>query len=155
MGIRVVARIRPQQAHELDKDVIVMATAVETDTRATLVKIPSHKNDHEMYTFSFSGVYDQRASQQSIFDNEGKFQRKRDMFDFQSKERGGEVGAIGVSADCFRSGADHQASFQWVRCYNLRVWLDWNREDSYNARGQNASRAWGHSTIAIWYLSKG
>lgn len=76
MGIRVVARIRPQQPHELDKDVIVSAAVGagngKDDDPATLVRIPSHKNDHEMYTFAFSGVYDQGTSQRSIFDNEGK-----------------------------------------------------------------------------------
>ncbi len=74
MAIRVVARIRPQHNHELDKDTIVTAARNESDpsTPPTLVKIPSHKNDNEIYTFQFSSVYDQFASQQSIFDNEGK-----------------------------------------------------------------------------------
>lgn len=77
MAIRVVARIRPQQQQELDKDVIVTAAENDSDpsTPPTLVKIPSHKNDNEIYTFSFSSVYDQLASQQSIFDNEGWSQR--------------------------------------------------------------------------------
>ncbi|MCJ1265420.1 hypothetical protein MMC22_005297 [Lobaria immixta] len=72
MAIRVVARIRPQQRQELDKDVIVTAAENDSDpsTPPTLVKIPSYKNDNEIYTFSFSSVYDQLASQQSIFDNE-------------------------------------------------------------------------------------
>lgn len=74
MAIRVVARIRPPQQHELDKDVIVTAAengVGDLSTPPTLVKIPSQKNDNEIYTFSFSGVYDRLASQQSIFDNEG------------------------------------------------------------------------------------
>ena len=75
MAIRVVARIRPQQGHELDKDAIVSAVKNENDPLIppTLVKIPSHKNDNEIYTFQFSSVYDQFASQQSIFDNEGNY----------------------------------------------------------------------------------
>ncbi|MCJ1468905.1 hypothetical protein MMC07_007535 [Pseudocyphellaria aurata] len=70
MGIRVVARIRPQQQHELVTDVIVTAVENDSGDPPTLVKIPSHKNVHEVYTFAFSSVYDQLASQQSIFDNE-------------------------------------------------------------------------------------
>ena len=94
MAIRVVARIRPQQNNELDKDTIVTAARnndnhnnnknddddVVTDTNydkssalPTLVKIPSHKNNNEIYTFQFSSVYDEFATQQAIFDNEGKF----------------------------------------------------------------------------------
>lgn len=90
MAIRVVARIRPQQNNELDKDTIVTAARnnnnninnnddddndVDDDTSSalpTLVKIPSHKNNNEIYTFQFSSVYDEFATQQAIFDNEGK-----------------------------------------------------------------------------------
>lgn len=74
MAIRVVARIRPQQNNELDKDKIVTAAGDESDPPSvlpTLVKIPSHKNNNEVYTFQFSSVYDEFATQQSIFDNEG------------------------------------------------------------------------------------
>lgn len=74
MAIRVVARIRPPQQHELDKDVIVTAVGNgvgDLSKSPTLVKIPSLKNDNEIYTFSFSSVYDRLASQQSIFDGEG------------------------------------------------------------------------------------
>lgn len=81
MAIRVVARIRPQQNNELDKDIIVTAAGNNNDDESsdprplalpTLVKIPSHKNNNEMYTFQFSSVYDEFATQQAIFDNEGK-----------------------------------------------------------------------------------
>lgn len=72
MGIRVVARVRPQQSHELGKDVIV-STASNTDSeQPTLVKIPNPKNGSEDFTFQFSSVYDQNATQQQIFDNEGQ-----------------------------------------------------------------------------------
>ena len=73
MGIRVIARIRPQQQHELGKDVIV-STASNTESASdqpTLVKIPNPKNESEDFTFQFSGVYDHTATQQQIFDNEG------------------------------------------------------------------------------------
>lgn len=85
MAIRVVARIRPQQNNELDKDVIVTAARnnnnddESSDPRPsalpTLVKIPSHKNNNEIYTFQFSSVYDDFATQQAIFDNEGNVQK--------------------------------------------------------------------------------
>ena len=72
MGIRVVARIRPQQRHELEKDVIV-STASENDTspHPTILKIPNPKNEGEDFSFQFSSVYDQTSTQQEIFDNEG------------------------------------------------------------------------------------
>ena len=75
MGIRVIARIRPQQQHELGKDVIV-STASNTESasaQSTLVKIPNPKNESEDFTFQFSSVYDHTATQQQIFDNEGQW----------------------------------------------------------------------------------
>lgn len=73
MAIRVVARIRPIQANELDKDVIVSTASAKGgfSNQHTLVKIPSSKNENENFTFQFSSVYDGLATQQSIFDNEG------------------------------------------------------------------------------------
>lgn len=96
MAIRVVARIRPRQAGEMGQDVIVStgtATASASATAAskgpmneeggcrrtsrggpaTLVRIPSPKNENEDFTFQFSGVYDEFASQQVVFDQEGLF----------------------------------------------------------------------------------
>ena len=72
MGIRVVARIRPQQKSELDKDIIVSAVN-DNDTSAhpSIVKVPNPKNQNEDYSFQFSSVYDQPSTQQEIFDNEG------------------------------------------------------------------------------------
>ncbi|KAL8752206.1 MAG: hypothetical protein Q9184_005807 [Pyrenodesmia sp. 2 TL-2023] len=71
-GIRVVARIRPQQATELERDCIVSAANSddEASSQPNLVRIPSFKNEHEVYTFQFSSVYDQTSTQQTIFDNE-------------------------------------------------------------------------------------
>ena len=79
MAIRVIARIRPQQAHELDPILTAASHDGDNDnnsTTPTLVRIPSHKNDHEIYTFQFSGVYGQHATQQAIFDNEGQSVRR-------------------------------------------------------------------------------
>ncbi|KAL8646993.1 MAG: hypothetical protein Q9210_005817 [Variospora velana] len=71
-GIRVVARIRPQQSIELERDCIVSAasTAGDSSSQPTLIRIPSFKNEHEIYSFQFSSVYDQASTQQTIFDNE-------------------------------------------------------------------------------------
>lgn len=72
MAIRVVARIRPQQQIELEKDVIVSAiSSNDASKQPTLVRIPNPKNESEAFTFQFSAVYDHLATQQEIFDNEG------------------------------------------------------------------------------------
>jgi hypothetical protein len=81
MAIRVVARIRPRNDSELNQDVIVTAATAVPSTEGnhslnatsppTLVKIPSPKNENETFAFQFSGVYDESATQQAIFDHEG------------------------------------------------------------------------------------
>jgi len=74
MGIRVVARIRPQQHNELGKDVIVSAAGNgDAPAQPTMVKIPSPKNESEDFTFQFSSVYDQDSTQQQLFDKESMF----------------------------------------------------------------------------------
>ena len=72
MTIRVVARIRPAQKHELEKDTIVKAASIGDDA-PTLVKVPNPKSEHELFTFQFSSVYDEAAEQQTIFDAESMF----------------------------------------------------------------------------------
>ena len=72
MAIRVVARIRPRQANEALKDVIVVTATNQTADQPTLVKIPNPKNESEDFTFQFSSVYDHTATQQQLFDNEGQ-----------------------------------------------------------------------------------
>ena len=69
MGIRIVARIRPQQKSELDKDVIVNA---DRSGDGSLIKIPNPKNQSETFSFQFSGVYDNNATQQDLFDHESR-----------------------------------------------------------------------------------
>ena len=72
MAIRVVARIRPQQVKELDKDVIVSTASSSDDSpQPNEVKIPNPRNERETFTFVFSRVYDYSATQQQLFDNEG------------------------------------------------------------------------------------
>ena len=71
MSIRVVARVRPQQKNELEKDFII---SIESSGDASLVKVPNPKKESELYAFQFSGVYGQQASQQEIFDHESRHQ---------------------------------------------------------------------------------
>lgn len=73
MSVRVVARIRPLLKAELGKDVIVTAESAgsEMDSSPTVVRIPNPKNEGESYTFQFNSVYEQAATQQQIFENEG------------------------------------------------------------------------------------
>ncbi|KAL1650938.1 hypothetical protein SLS61_005706 [Didymella pomorum] len=70
MSVRVVARIRPLLKQELDKDTIVTAETLEGDSAPTVVRLPSPKNDAESFSFQFSSVYEQEATQQQLFDAE-------------------------------------------------------------------------------------
>lgn len=70
-GIRVVARIRPQQEIGLERDCIVSTASSNGDSsKPDIVRIPNFKNENEVYSFQFSSVYDQNSPQQAIFDNE-------------------------------------------------------------------------------------
>ena len=52
MAIRVVARIRPQQQEELDKDVIVSTISNSDDSlHPTEVRIPNPRNEKETFTY--------------------------------------------------------------------------------------------------------
>ncbi|KAJ4341484.1 hypothetical protein N0V87_001876 [Didymella glomerata] len=70
MSVRVVARIRPLLKQELDKDTIVTAETLEGESALTVVRLPSPKNDAESFSFQFSSVYEQEATQQQLFDAE-------------------------------------------------------------------------------------
>lgn len=74
MSVRVVARIRPLLKNELDKDKIVHAipNAGERADSKTVVRIPNPKNEAELYSFQFSSVYDEVATQQDLFESEGE-----------------------------------------------------------------------------------
>ena len=74
MSVRVEARIRPLLKNEIEKDVIVEAAKApgEHGESKTIVKIPNAKTDAELYSFQFNSVYDQHATQQDIFENEGE-----------------------------------------------------------------------------------
>ena len=71
MSVRVVARIRPLLKQELDKDTIVTAETLDGETAPTVVRIPSQKNDAD-FSFQFSSVYEQGATQQQLFDAESE-----------------------------------------------------------------------------------
>ena len=74
MSVRVVARIRPLLKHEFDKDTIVTAETNDgSEGTPTIVRIPNPKNDTESFSFQFSSVYEQEATQQQLFDSEGVF----------------------------------------------------------------------------------
>jgi hypothetical protein len=74
MSVRVVARIRPPGKAELERDNIITVEQAQGDgANATIVKIPNPKNEAELFSFQFNSVYDQSATQQQIFENEGKY----------------------------------------------------------------------------------
>jgi hypothetical protein len=87
MSVRIVARIRPLLKKESEKDVIISATSSRPEhphttnpktssrpepshTNSAIVRITNPKNDSEIYSFQFSSVYEQDATQQEVFDNE-------------------------------------------------------------------------------------
>ena len=70
MGIRIIARVRPQQKHELNQDVILSTIS---NGGNSVVKVLNPKKESELYSFQFSGVYDCSSTQQEIFDNESMF----------------------------------------------------------------------------------
>jgi hypothetical protein len=71
MSVRVVARVRPLLSKELEKDVIVRTESVDPEKPATIVKIPSPRNESEEFSFTFNGVYDQETTQETLFTSEG------------------------------------------------------------------------------------
>lgn len=73
MSVRVVARIRPLLKQEIDKDTIVTAEKLEGETTPAVVRIPSPKNEAESFSFQFSSVYEQDATQQQLFDAESEY----------------------------------------------------------------------------------
>lgn len=75
MSVRVVARIRPLLKHELDKDTIVTAESTSDESSKslpTIVRIPNPKTESESFSFQFSSVYEQEATQQEVFDAESR-----------------------------------------------------------------------------------
>ena len=90
MSVCVVARIRPLLKLENERDVIVTTTATESgepthgrpgtksngkhtgSDNTGVIRIPNPKNGAEQYSFQFNSVYDHTASQQAVYDNEGK-----------------------------------------------------------------------------------
>lgn len=57
---------------EIDKDTIVTAETLDGETTPSVVRIPSPKNEAESFSFQFSSVYEQDASQQQLFDAESE-----------------------------------------------------------------------------------
>ncbi|PTB62411.1 kinesin-like protein [Trichoderma citrinoviride] len=67
MSVRVVARLRPLLAQELEKDIIVRTDSVEPDKPPTIVKIPNPRNEAEEFSFTFNGVYGSETTQETLF----------------------------------------------------------------------------------------
>jgi hypothetical protein len=121
MSVRVVARIRPLLKNELDKDVIVQAASsgVESDACPTVVKLPNPKNDAELFSYHFNSVYDQSITQQELFEKEGTV----------------NLTAIVYFKHSYDDSLPHcEASLQWLRRDDIRIWRHWNWKDSYDAR---------------------
>ena len=73
MSVRVVARLRPLLAGELERDLIIRAESkAQDDAPATVVRIPNPKNEDEDFTFEFNNVYDAQSTQEEIFQAEGR-----------------------------------------------------------------------------------
>jgi len=72
MSVRVVARIRPL-LKEREQDIIVTTAPSEKDEKQAVVRIPNPKNEAELYTFQFNSVYGQQATQQELFEAEGRY----------------------------------------------------------------------------------
>ena len=72
MSVRVVARIRPLLKSESDIDTIVRTTGADEKGRPNFLKVPNPKNFSEEFSFQFNSVYGEDATQQQIFDAEGK-----------------------------------------------------------------------------------
>ena len=71
MSVRVIARIRPLLSSEIERDQIVTSHN-GPDGKSSVVKIPNSKNLAEEYSFQFNNVYEQDATQQALFDGEGR-----------------------------------------------------------------------------------
>ena len=74
-SVRVVARVRPLLKSELERDTIITTSSSDSEAsnKANIVRIPNPKNAGEDFSFQFNSVYDQEATQQDIFENEGRF----------------------------------------------------------------------------------
>lgn len=117
-GIRVVARIRPQQTSELEKDCIVSATGPDGDasSQPTVVRIPSFKNENEVFSFQFSSVYDQASTQQAIFDNESRWLRTASSSD--------------IELLIMYSNPYNQTSLQWIQRNDICIWCHRHGQDT-------------------------
>lgn len=137
MSVRVVARIRPLLKAELDKDIIIEA-APSGNEGTKIIRLPNPRNEAESYSFQFNNVYDQHATQQQIFDEEGKAVNiiKPEIF---------------LTVD---SCAYCQAPVQGAGRHTLCLWGHGNRKDAYNARREESRRERSHTTTAEQHLQK-
>ncbi|EGR49096.1 kinesin-like protein [Trichoderma reesei QM6a] len=80
MSVRVVARLRPLLAQELEKDIIVRTDSVEPDKPPTIVKIPNPRNEAEEFSFTFNGVYGSETTQETLFTAEAVAPHIKSLF---------------------------------------------------------------------------
>ncbi|PTB77244.1 kinesin-like protein [Trichoderma longibrachiatum ATCC 18648] len=80
MSVRVVARLRPLLAQELEKDIIVRTDSVEPDKPPTIVKIPNPRNEAEEFSFTFNGVYGSETTQETLFTSEAVAPHIKSLF---------------------------------------------------------------------------
>lgn len=71
MSVRVVARIRPLLKAEAEKDQI-LSIHNGSNNKPQILKISNPKNFSEEYSFRFAGIFAQDATQQELFDAEGR-----------------------------------------------------------------------------------
>ncbi|EHK23314.1 uncharacterized protein TRIVIDRAFT_147307 [Trichoderma virens Gv29-8] len=80
MSVRVVARLRPLLAQELEKDIIVHTDSVEPEKPPTIVKIPNPRNESEEFSFTFNGVYGSETTQETLFTSEAVAPHIKSLF---------------------------------------------------------------------------
>lgn len=113
MSVRVVARIRPLLKNENEKDIIV--TPADSNT---VVRIPNPKKDAELYSFQFSNVFDQAATQAEIFDKEGETESTAPEMSFEKLTR--------------LSRAHCKTPVQRLRCHPFRIRRHRNGKDTHH-----------------------
>ena len=117
MSVRVVARIRPLLSSENEIDTIVRTGGADEKARPNVVKVPNPKNLSEEYSFQFNSVYGEDATQQEIFDAEGKLHYRQ---------------GIELALTTCSSRPHHQAPLPRLRCYAFRLRVDGDWQNSYN-----------------------
>ena len=113
MSVRVVARVRPRLKAENEKDEILSLHDGST------VKIPNPKSMNQYHSYEFAAAYGQDATQQEMFEAEGK----------------PAVDHLFRGFDVTVSNVDRYGREMLIRVA-LCLWHDWFGQDLHNARRQ-------------------